>query len=461
MKAPTFVRIEGTGRRAVAATGCVAVIAYLAMFLLAARMAQYNLWAVMIVIPVLIAITLPLIVHTARRYGDRSVIPLLTAALLVKFIGTALRYIVTFDVYGAADAKQYHKAGTLLAQSFRQGVFVVDVGGRIIGTHFVEIVTGAVYTLTGPTELGGFVVFSWLGYWGLYFFYRAFRLAVPDGDHRRYALLLFFLPSLLFWPSSIGKESWMLFTLGLTALGISRLYAARRGAYALVGLGLLGLIMARPHIAVLVVLAVFAGFIVRPGRSTDLLARSGTKVVGILVLVVVGAIVVANASAFLGVDSFDTNALNQTIKSTSERTGAGDSAFSAPNAQSPTGFPVAVVTVLFRPFPFEARSMTGMIASAEGITLLILCVVSWRRLRTLPKRLIRQPYIMMSMVFTLVFIFAFSSFGNFGILTRERVQLFPFFLVLLCVRSRPRSDDGPPAERTGLLVSAAAGTSDR
>ena len=35
---------------------------------------------------------------------------------------------------------------------------------------------------------------------------------LPTGDHRRYALLVFFMPSLLFWPSSIGKESWMLFT---------------------------------------------------------------------------------------------------------------------------------------------------------------------------------------------------------------------------------------------------------
>jgi hypothetical protein len=219
--------------------------------------------------------------------------------------------------------------------------------------------------------------------------------------------------------------------------------------------------MARPHIAVLVVVAVFAGFIVRRGRSKDALVRSGTKIVGVLVLVVVGTVVVANASTFLGVDSFNTDTVNQTLDSTAKRTDEGNSAFSVPDAQSPTGFPVAVVTVLFRPFPFEAHSVTGLLASAEGMILLIVCLASWRRLRTIPRRLIREPYLLMSAVFTLVFVFAFSSFGNFGVLTRERVQVFPFLLVLLCVRARPRRGETATDHRVGLPVAVPPGATRR
>jgi hypothetical protein len=40
-----------------------------------------------------------------------------------------------------------------------------------------------------------------------------------------------------------------------------------------------------------------------------------------------------------------------------------------------------------------------------------------------------------------MFVIAFSSIGNFGILTRQRTQVFPFVLVLLAV-PRPRIDHG-------------------
>ena len=50
---------------------------------------------------------------------------------------------------------------------------------------------------------------------GCWLFYRAFQIAVPDGDHYRYAKLIFLWPSLLYWPSSIGKDSWMLLTIAI------------------------------------------------------------------------------------------------------------------------------------------------------------------------------------------------------------------------------------------------------
>ena len=41
--------------------------------------------------------------------------------------------------------------------------------------------TGIVYTVTGPSLIGGYLVFSWLGFWGLLLFFRAFQIAVPHG----------------------------------------------------------------------------------------------------------------------------------------------------------------------------------------------------------------------------------------------------------------------------------------
>ena len=63
-------------------------------------------------------------------------------------------------------------------------------------------------------------------------------------------------------------------------------------------------------------------------------------------------------------------------------------------------------------------------------------VLVWRarkRLRGLARQMRRQPYVAYCMGITLTFIFAFSAFSNFGILARQRVQVLPFFLALLCI----------------------------
>ena len=84
------------------------------------------------------------------------------------------------------DAGGYHGSGRRLAAAFWNGtwdqVYAAEVP-KMGGTEFMRLVTGVVYIFTGPTKLGGFLVFSCLGFWGLYGFYRAFRIGAyqaPD-----------------------------------------------------------------------------------------------------------------------------------------------------------------------------------------------------------------------------------------------------------------------------------------
>ena len=48
-----------------------------------------------------------------------------------------------------------------------------------------------------------------------------------------------------------------------------------------------------------------------------------------------------------------------------------------------------------------------------------------------------------------MFVIAFSSIGNFGIMTRQRAQLIPLFLVLLVLPDtrRERADPTPTVEQ--------------
>src|SRR5258705_10199230 len=107
---------------------------------------------------------------------------------------------MAFGLYGgSADASHYHQAGALLAPLFRHGIYS-DLG-KISGTRFIEILTGQVYALTGPTRLGGMSVVSLVSFLGPVPFSPAFRTASPARDGRRATPLVVFFPTPLIWPS--------------------------------------------------------------------------------------------------------------------------------------------------------------------------------------------------------------------------------------------------------------------
>ncbi len=110
---------------------------------------------------------------------------------------------------------------------------------------------------------------------------------------------------------------------------------------------------------------------------------------------------------------------------------------------SPARAPVAAVTVLFRPFVFEAHNFQSLLAAIEGTALLVLCLLRFRWVWAAMRSLRRQPYVVFCLVFSVLFIVAYSSFANFGLLARERVQLYPLFLVLISIPPADRPRDGP------------------
>jgi hypothetical protein len=395
--------------------------------------ASYEVWGGVLVGIGLVAVSIPILQRLVRGQDDPWVGRLLVGAFTLKLGGALLRYLVAFGLYdGNADAGVYHDAAVGLSRSFRQGVFDPEVG-RIVGTGFMKIATGALYAVTGPTRLGGFLVFSWLGFFGLYLFYRAFRIGVPDGDHRRYAVLVFLLPSMLFWPSSIGKEAWMTLGLGLVALGAARLLAGRPAGFRVLALGVTATALVRPHMSAVVVLGLVVAYLLRRAPSSTSALRPVLKVVGVGALLAGCVLVLSQTAHFFDVETVNPEAIERVLARTEQLTGQGGSAFEARPVRSPVELPQAAVTVVFRPFPFEARNSQTLIASIEGVALLLLFLLSWRRVVRAPLVMLQRAYVAFACTYTIGFVYAFSNIANFGIVTRQRVQLLPFVLILLAL----------------------------
>jgi hypothetical protein len=406
-----------------------------------------GLWVILFLLPILLAASWPAFLRQARRERDARLAQLLMLALVLKLFGSLVRYWVAIHVYeGVADAIQYHQVGADLARRFAAGHF--DTGlSSLSSTDFIRFFTGVIYTVTGPSIYAGFLLYSWLAFWGMFFLYQAFTIAVPDGNRRSYARLLFFLPSMLYWPSSIGKEAWMLFALGLAAKGTARLLTGRTwGGLVLAGTGLWLATLVRPHVGGMAALGLLVAYLLaRPPRRLGMLGAV-IKLFGLAVLLVVAVVLLGQIQRYLldkGIDPAE--GVNSVLAESARRTSGGGSGFQAPSTStSLLGLPYATVTILFRPFPFEAHNAQAAVIALESTLLLCLTVARSRTIWRAVRHLRRWPYVAFVVVYTAGFVVAFASISNFGILARERVQLLPFFFVLLAVPGGRRRH-GPSA----------------
>ena len=441
-------------------------VAYVAAFAYAMNHTTYDIWGALLLAPILIVISVPILLRFAKADSNPSIGPILVMALILKLAASIPRYYMIASIYETGDALRYSQAGIALRPKFLQldlSAANFGEGGSGTGTRFVEVVTGIIYAIAGPSIVGGFLVFSWLSFWGLFFFYRAFRVGVPDGDAKRYALLLFFLPSMLFWPSSIGKEAWMTLVIGIASYGCALLLVRQRGASIYLAVGMAGVLAVRPHMALLVIAGLGFGYILRERSAQRVVALGKLRTLFGLAAIGVGTLlVIRRVSEFFGIDEFNLDTATETLNYAGGQSSQGGSEFDSGGA-SLRNLPVNVITVLFRPFAFEVSNLQALLAALEGTFLMMLFVLSIPRLKGIPRRLRKQPYIAYCVTYVVLFCFIFSVFQNFGILARQRVLVFPLVLVLLAlpvVASESRRSRGRRAIRRRPITHYAAAAQD-
>jgi hypothetical protein len=392
-----------------------------------------GVWVTLFLFPILLVATAPALARQAARERDGRLFWLLLLALVLKLLGSLVRYFVAFRFYGGSvDAVGYHEVATGLAERFRAGNF--DTGlDSLTGTNFIQLFTGVLYTMIGPSIHAGFLLYSWLAFWGLFYLYRAFTIAMPEGNRRSYARLLFFLPSMLYWPSALGKDAWMLFALGLAAYGAARVLSGRplRGLV-ITGAGLWLATLVRPHVAGMAGLGLVVAYMTARAPRRP----AAVKVLAMVGMIALGAVLLSQTAAFLRDNGLDPEeGVTSVLAETTRRTSVGQSSFevSSSGGFSPLQLPFATVTILFRPFLFEAHNAQVLVTALESTMLLGLTLSRGRLIGRAIRNFRRLPYVTFVVVYGVLFVLAFSSIANFGILARERAQLLPFFLVLLAV----------------------------
>jgi hypothetical protein len=378
-----------------------------------------------------------------RREPDAFIGKVIVLGLFAKVAGTAGRYFLIADLYGeSGDFRRYLANGQDIAAVIRSGALPEQA--RETGTPFMDFIAGVLFTVAPANLFVGFAVFGLLSFIGQYLFLKAFRLALPDGDHRRYAMLIMFVPTMLFWPSSLGKEAWLVFTLGVASCGVARVLRRARLGYLLALLGGAGVFVVRPHMGALFALSFVGAFVLR-FRDPEGHNRAVGWLVGLVLIGVAAGYAATNFGDLLPQDeSIVGSQTDQIFAETARRTTQGGSEFDSRPVRNPIDFLHAAVTVPFRPFPNEGHNVQAQLSGLEGVILLGIFIASFGRLRRLPRYLLTRPYVAFATAYSIGFIIAFSNVGNFGIITRQRAQLLPLLFVLMALpaikeRTRRRS----------------------
>jgi hypothetical protein len=355
--------------------------------------------------------------------------------------------------YGLGDSYRYYRTGVDLAAQWRDGHIPELTGHGSLGTQIVEWVTGALFAVVTPDMLGGFVMFAVVAFFGQLLLYAAFRRFAAPNQLKPYAILIFLLPTYAFWPSSIGKDALILFTLGAAAYCVARALQAFqvRWLFAL-GVALVGVGLVRIHIAGLLVAAFVITALVAKvptgGDSSVALRRFLTLGAGVAAV----ALVVALFPDIFGVDILSADDRDFFTADVVRRTSETGTVAEGGLVTGPQDVPGAIAHVLFRPFFFEATELQHLLAAAE--TGLLALLTLWR-LPNIGRNIGKwrsNPYLVFSTVYTIGFAIAFSVIRNMGIIARQRGQVLAFFLCFLVALGWPEPAEEPSAEPADVLT---------
>lgn len=388
----------------------------------------YN-WLGFLIVAALAWVVTSVVLQRHPEWARRTHQVILLGVFL-RVVGSFARYQVFFQFYdGGGDATGYYVAGVEYAQSLRDLNFAVLLDrsmwwvGRWWGTQFVRFVSGFVITLIGPSMRGEFLVFSLFAFGGLVLCGQAFNRSFPWIPRWRYLSWLLLWPSLWFWPSSVGKEAFILLCIGLATAG--HVGSGRSPNWLLFGAGVGLAFCVRPHVA-----AVLVGAAVASNWLTTRQLRTPADVARLVVVALLSLVVGFAALQRFGVEQVDLEGVQEFMEHRATLTVTGGSAIEGSGGL--VDIPMAFVNILVRPFPWEAHHVLALSSSLEMVVFWFLV---WRRRAVLRQALVgwrENRLLTFSLVFALGYVLMIGMvFHNLGIIARQRVLVFPFLFVLL------------------------------
>lgn len=327
-----------------------------------------------------------------------------------------VHFIITFASYGfilgsVADAKHYYS----------ESISITDWGLSYLsnGTSFIIFLNYMLVQWLQLSFLGCFLVFSFISYLGCL---RLFDVIIDLTD-RKYnvSYLLLLLIGTHFWTVSLGKDALMFYAMCCLCYNIY--FDKPRGHYIL-PLMLIGFIRLHVLIFVLVGGGVSYVFTNKKIKTQTKFVFAGLVLGALLFLIpfFLKEIAVTNIS--------DIEGKLQSSMNANVEGGAGIDL-------KDSNLVVKWFSYMFRPFVFEARNPMFLVSALENLVWLYIFFIIIRGLffEKIKTNYILWSYIGIILACTLPLAY---TLANFGISMRQKIMIFPFFLILFFIVKKHR-----------------------
>ena len=327
-----------------------------------------------------------------------------------------LHFIITFASYGfilgsVADAKHYYS----------ESMSITDWGLSYLsnGTSFIIFLNYMLVQWFHLSFLGCFLVFSFISYLGCL---KLFEVIIDLTD-RNYNItyLLLLLIGTHFWTVSLGKDSLMFYSMCCLCYNI---YFDKPKSHYILPLLLVGLI--RLHVLIFVLVGGGVSYV-----FTNKKIKMQTKF--IFVGLVLGALLVLipfflkeiAVTNFSDIEGKLQNSMNANLEG-----GAGVD-------MKDSNLIVKWFSYMFRPFIFEARNPMFLVSALENLVWLYIFFIIIKGLffDKIKTNYILWSYIGIILACTLPLAY---TLANFGISMRQKIMIFPFFLILFFIVKKSR-----------------------
>ena len=328
-----------------------------------------------------------------------------------------VHFIITFASYGfilgsVADAKHYYS----------ESVSITDWGLSYLsnGTSFIVFLNYMLVQWLQLSFLGCFLVFSFISYLGCL---KLFDVIIDLTD-RKYnvSYLLLLLIGTHFWTVSLGKDALMFYAMCCLCYNI---YFDKPRSHYILPLMLIGFI--RLHVLIFVLVGGGVSYV-----FTNKKIKTQTKfvfaglVLGVLLFLIpffLKEIAVTNIS--------DIEGKLQSSMNANVEGGAGIDL-------KDSNLVIKWFSYMFRPFVFEARDPMFLISALENLVWLYIFFIIIKGLLfdKIKTNYILWSYIGIILACTLPLAY---TLANFGISMRQKIMIFPFFLILFFIVKNSRN----------------------
>jgi hypothetical protein len=415
-----------------------------------------------------------ILLYFITKRVEKKEIKLLLTTFWIHVLLVFIHALVIQYYFGGGDAVRYYVCMLNMRQALQDNIFTVNelflvdrldpdsvlahyfrydvIGGEVFGgeNYFymqavmnftvVRLAT-LVSMVVQPSFLAVSMVFSYFALMGSWLVYKKLSEFYPVLK-KEIAVGMLFIPTVLFWSSSLLKDPVTFGALGFILFGIYNLLAGKRIVFSL-----LFCIIIPAYLTFLLkayILLCFAPAIIllvlltKSKQVQNVALRNLVYIVMIGVSAGLGFLLYQNLTSTEMAQQFQTDVIMQKFEEQRNIYGRTEfqagSSFSLGTTNPLLIFPMGIVTALFRPYLWEVRNPLMLLSALESLLFVLLTLYIFFKVGffTAFKYIFTHPLTLFCFVFSILFAGAVgASTGNFGSLVRYKIPGMPFYFLML------------------------------